>query len=70
MCLALLNSSVCFFGFREFHFVPFHKPYIKFLKEKKKKKKVVLQVEVSRKTSFFRKNTTRYIIGNVGVKSE
>jgi hypothetical protein len=33
----------------------YHKPHIKFLKEKKKKKKVVLQVEVSRKTSFLEK---------------
>jgi hypothetical protein len=45
----------------------YRKPHIKFLKEKKK---VVPQVEVSRKTSFFRKNTTRCIIGNVDVKSE
>jgi hypothetical protein len=48
----------------------YRKPHIKFLKEKKEKKKVVLQVEGFKKNKFFRKNTTRYIIGNVGVKSE
>ena len=35
--------------------VSLNSPHIKFLKEKKKKKKVVLQVEVSRKASFFKK---------------
>ena len=39
-------------------------------KEKKEKKKAVCSSGRFQKKKFFKKNTTRYIIGSVGVKSE
>jgi pantothenate kinase len=45
-------------------------PQINFSKEKKEKKKAIVQVEGFRKTGFFKKNTTRYAIEAVSVKSK
>jgi len=43
---------------------------LNFSKEKKEKKKAVCSSGRFQKKKFFKKNTTRYIIGSVGVKSE
>ena len=43
---------------------------LKFFKRKKEKKESHPSSGGFKKNKFFRKNTTRYIIGNVGVKSE